>query len=174
MKTDYGSAGIWIGLLAGLTTAGVLLFIRFERLSKRLVTTQSSISWSIRVRIFWISSRSGRKCSFSVMTPFKIKSSNSFSNGVDESNSKLLLGCGEGDNPISFVTPASSNPVRMLPSLRNTSKTRSRCSFRVYSCLCTLSIKDSQEVSRNRRDSLVITLSPPVFINSFNTELLGL
>lgn len=44
MKTDYGSAGIWIGLLAGLTTAGVLLFIRFERISKRLVTTQSSIS----------------------------------------------------------------------------------------------------------------------------------
>lgn len=32
-----GSVGIWIGLLAGLTTSAILLFIRFNRLSKRLI-----------------------------------------------------------------------------------------------------------------------------------------
>ena len=33
----YGSFGIWLGLLAGLTTASILLFIRFNYLSKRLI-----------------------------------------------------------------------------------------------------------------------------------------
>jgi MATE family multidrug resistance protein len=33
----YGSFGIWIGLLAGLTTAAILLYIRFNFLTKRLV-----------------------------------------------------------------------------------------------------------------------------------------
>ena len=37
MFTDYASSGIWIGLLAGLTTAAVLLLIRFNYLSKRLI-----------------------------------------------------------------------------------------------------------------------------------------
>jgi MATE family multidrug resistance protein len=37
MVSDYGSAGIWIGLLAGLTASGVMLFIRFNYLSKRLI-----------------------------------------------------------------------------------------------------------------------------------------
>lgn len=32
--SDYGAMGIWIGLLAGLTTAALLLFIRFEYLTK--------------------------------------------------------------------------------------------------------------------------------------------
>lgn len=33
----YGSFGIWIGLLAGLTSAGILLYIRFNYLTKQLV-----------------------------------------------------------------------------------------------------------------------------------------
>ncbi|WP_047547881.1 MATE family efflux transporter [Psychroserpens sp. Hel_I_66] len=33
----YGSFGIWMGLLAGLTTAAILLFIRFNYLTKRLI-----------------------------------------------------------------------------------------------------------------------------------------
>jgi MATE family multidrug resistance protein len=33
----YGSFGIWLGLLAGLTTASVLLFIRFNSLTLRLI-----------------------------------------------------------------------------------------------------------------------------------------
>ncbi|GEQ86843.1 MATE family efflux transporter [Patiriisocius marinistellae] len=39
--TDYGSTGIWLGLLAGLTVSGILLFIRFNYLSKRLILSQS-------------------------------------------------------------------------------------------------------------------------------------
>ncbi len=41
--TEYGSTGIWIGLLAGLTVSGVLLFIRFNYLSKRLIPKQTEI-----------------------------------------------------------------------------------------------------------------------------------
>ena len=37
LYTEYASAGIWIGLLAGLTTSGVLLLIRFNYLSKKLI-----------------------------------------------------------------------------------------------------------------------------------------
>lgn len=37
MYTDYASAGIWIGLLAGLTASAVMLLIRFQYLSKRLI-----------------------------------------------------------------------------------------------------------------------------------------
>lgn len=37
MYTDYASAGIWIGLLAGLTASGIMLFIRFHLLSKKLI-----------------------------------------------------------------------------------------------------------------------------------------
>jgi MATE family multidrug resistance protein len=33
----FGSIGIWLGLLAGLTTASVLLFIRFNKLTLRLI-----------------------------------------------------------------------------------------------------------------------------------------
>lgn len=37
-KADvYGSLGIWIGLLAGLTSAGVLLYSRFQYLTRRLI-----------------------------------------------------------------------------------------------------------------------------------------
>ena len=38
MHTEYGSSGIWIGLLAGLTASGIMLFVRFEILSNRLIT----------------------------------------------------------------------------------------------------------------------------------------
>ncbi|MFV9551289.1 MATE family efflux transporter [Algibacter sp. PT7-4] len=33
----YGSFGIWLGLLAGLTTASILLYLRFNYLTKRLI-----------------------------------------------------------------------------------------------------------------------------------------
>ncbi|MBF8150941.1 MATE family efflux transporter [Winogradskyella sp. F6397] len=37
-KADaYGSLGIWIGLIAGLTVAAILLFIRFNLLTKKLI-----------------------------------------------------------------------------------------------------------------------------------------
>lgn len=36
-KTDLGSMGIWIGLLTGLTISGALLYIRFNRLTKRMI-----------------------------------------------------------------------------------------------------------------------------------------
>src|SRR5690606_25264893 len=37
LHTELESTGIWIGLLAGLTAASVLLYIRFNYLTKRLV-----------------------------------------------------------------------------------------------------------------------------------------
>ncbi len=37
LYTDYKSAGIWLGLLAGLTSSGIMLFIRFNYLSKKLI-----------------------------------------------------------------------------------------------------------------------------------------
>jgi MATE family multidrug resistance protein len=36
----YGSFGIWLGLLAGLTTAAILLYIRFNYLTKKLILGQ--------------------------------------------------------------------------------------------------------------------------------------
>ena len=38
----YGSFGIWLGLLAGLTTAAILLYIRFNYLTKKLINTEST------------------------------------------------------------------------------------------------------------------------------------
>jgi MATE family multidrug resistance protein len=35
--TDLEAVGIWIGLLAGLTAAAIFLYIRFSRLTKKLV-----------------------------------------------------------------------------------------------------------------------------------------
>lgn len=43
LHTDYGSSGIWIGLLAGLTVSGILLFMRFNYLSKKLEHDKLSI-----------------------------------------------------------------------------------------------------------------------------------
>ncbi|MCB4800190.1 MATE family efflux transporter [Neotamlana laminarinivorans] len=37
----YGSFGIWLGLLAGLSTAAILLYIRFNYLTKRLILSNS-------------------------------------------------------------------------------------------------------------------------------------
>ena len=38
LYTPLKSTGIWIGLLAGLTASGVLLFLRFNYLTKKLIT----------------------------------------------------------------------------------------------------------------------------------------
>jgi MATE family multidrug resistance protein len=37
----YGSFGIWLGLLAGLTVAAILLFIRFNYLTKKLILSNN-------------------------------------------------------------------------------------------------------------------------------------
>ncbi len=37
MHTEYGISGIWIGLLAGLTSCAIMLMLRFAYLSKRLI-----------------------------------------------------------------------------------------------------------------------------------------
>lgn len=42
MYTDYGSAGIWIGLLAGLTASAVLLFLRFNYLTKKYILIENN------------------------------------------------------------------------------------------------------------------------------------
>lgn len=39
-KENYGSFGIWLGLLAGLTTASILLFIRFNKITLQLIKTK--------------------------------------------------------------------------------------------------------------------------------------
>jgi MATE family multidrug resistance protein len=44
MYKDYGSSGIWVGLLAGLTASGVMLFIRFNYLSKKLIRTSTVLT----------------------------------------------------------------------------------------------------------------------------------
>ena len=38
--SQYGSTGIWIGLLAGLTASSVFLYIRFDYLSNKLILKQ--------------------------------------------------------------------------------------------------------------------------------------
>ncbi|MFT4781082.1 MAG: MATE family multidrug resistance protein [Psychroserpens sp.] len=40
-EENYGSFGIWMGLLAGLSTAAVLLFIRFNHLTKKLILSNT-------------------------------------------------------------------------------------------------------------------------------------
>ena len=40
LYTDYESQGIWIGLLAGLTAASILLYIRFNYLTNKLIRNQ--------------------------------------------------------------------------------------------------------------------------------------
>jgi MATE family multidrug resistance protein len=42
LYTEYKSAGIWIGLLAGLTVSAILLYIRFNYLSKKLINNQAT------------------------------------------------------------------------------------------------------------------------------------
>jgi len=43
-ETAYGSFGIWLGLLAGLTSAAILLYIRFNYLTKRLIRIEHGTS----------------------------------------------------------------------------------------------------------------------------------
>jgi MATE family multidrug resistance protein len=38
LYTDFGSVGIWIGLLTGLTASAIMLYIRFNYLTKKLIT----------------------------------------------------------------------------------------------------------------------------------------
>jgi len=40
----YGSIGIWIGLLAGLSTAAILLYIRFNYLTKKLILSHNQLN----------------------------------------------------------------------------------------------------------------------------------
>lgn len=40
LYTEYKSSGIWIGLLAGLTVSAILLYIRFNYLTKKLILTK--------------------------------------------------------------------------------------------------------------------------------------
>ncbi len=42
LYTDYKSAGIWMGLLAGLSVSAILLYIRFNYLSKKLIKNQAT------------------------------------------------------------------------------------------------------------------------------------
>lgn len=43
-ETVYGSFGIWLGLLAGLTSAAILLYIRFNYLTKKLIDEAHGLS----------------------------------------------------------------------------------------------------------------------------------
>ena len=38
LYTDFGSVGIWIGLLTGLTSSAIMLYIRFNYLTKKLIS----------------------------------------------------------------------------------------------------------------------------------------
>ncbi len=40
-ETVYGSFGIWLGLLSGLSTAAILLYLRFNYLTKRLILSNN-------------------------------------------------------------------------------------------------------------------------------------
>jgi MATE family multidrug resistance protein len=40
--TDWKAQGVWIGLLAGLTTAAIFLYMRFHYLTKKLITDSVS------------------------------------------------------------------------------------------------------------------------------------
>ena len=42
LHTEYKSTGIWIGLLVGLTVSAILLYIRFNYLSKKLIKTHAT------------------------------------------------------------------------------------------------------------------------------------
>lgn len=43
MYTEYKSSGIWIGLLAGLTSCAIMLFFRFNYLSKKMISDSEII-----------------------------------------------------------------------------------------------------------------------------------
>ncbi|CAL2081154.1 Multidrug resistance protein, MATE family [Tenacibaculum sp. 190524A02b] len=41
-QENYGSFGIWLGLIAGLTTASILLYLRFNYLTLKLINTENN------------------------------------------------------------------------------------------------------------------------------------
>ena len=41
LHTDFKSVGIWLGLLLGLTASAIMLYIRFNYLTKKLIANQS-------------------------------------------------------------------------------------------------------------------------------------
>src|SRR5690554_5948021 len=43
MHTSMESVGIWIGLLAGLTASGAMLFVRFNYLSKKMIRMEERL-----------------------------------------------------------------------------------------------------------------------------------
>lgn len=43
MRSDYGSSGIWIGLLAGLTASSIMLSLRFHFLSRKLIEANPTV-----------------------------------------------------------------------------------------------------------------------------------
>ena len=43
MRADYGSSGIWIGLLAGLTASSIMLSLRFHFLSCKLIEANPTV-----------------------------------------------------------------------------------------------------------------------------------
>jgi len=43
MYTEYASSGIWIGLLAGLTSSALMLYVRFNYISKKLIVQQEDV-----------------------------------------------------------------------------------------------------------------------------------
>ena len=43
MHTEYTSAGIWMGLLAGLTASGIMLYLRFHFLSRKLIEDNNKV-----------------------------------------------------------------------------------------------------------------------------------
>lgn len=42
LKTELGTFGVWIGLLVGLTVSAILLYLRFQHLTKRLLLSKHS------------------------------------------------------------------------------------------------------------------------------------
>lgn len=47
MYTEYASAGIWMGLLAGLSSAAIMLFIRFQYLSKKFIHEKDTVAGEV-------------------------------------------------------------------------------------------------------------------------------
>ncbi len=43
LYTNFKSTGIWIGLLTGLTASGIMLYLRFNYLTKKLINTSKSV-----------------------------------------------------------------------------------------------------------------------------------
>ena len=42
LRTELGSTGIWLGLLTGLTASGIMLYIRFNYLTQKMIAQSAS------------------------------------------------------------------------------------------------------------------------------------